>query len=135
LVARCVASSVELGSVRTDDPARIMPRGERRGAEIARRAQQVPEFDPLVAADARHRRLAPGVTVDKVVDNRGPEAALVIEHIMRNAEVVGDARGIIDVAAGTAGAAAPRSRAMVVQLQTNADNVKPALDQNGRGHR
>src|SRR5205807_4224388 len=30
---------------------------------------------------------------------------------------------------------APRGRAVVVKLQSNADDVKPALDQQGRSHR
>jgi hypothetical protein len=54
---------------------------------------------------------------------------------MGNAEALGDPRSIVDVAAGAAGTAAPRGRAMVVKLQSNADNFKPPLDQQGRGHR
>ena len=112
-----------------------MPGRQRRGAEIPRYTQQIAELDPLIAADARDRCLASGVAVDKIVDDRSPEAALVIEHIMGNAEALGDAGGVVDVAPGTAGAVAPCGGAMVVELQRNADDFKPALDQQGRGHR
>ena len=69
-----------------------MPGGQRRGAEIARRFQQVAELDPLIAADARDRRLAAAVAVDEILDDCGAKPALVIEHIMRDAEPLGDAR-------------------------------------------
>src|SRR5204862_324362 len=84
--------------------------------------------DPLIAADARDRRFASGVAVDKIVNHGNPEATLVIEHIMRDAEALGDPGSIIDVAAGAAGAFAPRGRAMIVELQSDADNFKPAVE-------
>ena len=117
------------------DPAGIMPGGQGRGAEIPGYTEQIAEFDSLIAADARDRCLAAGVAVDKIVDDRSPEAGLVIEHIMGDAEALGDPRSIVDVASGTAGAAAPCRSAMVVELQRDADDFKPALDQQGRGHR
>src|ERR1700738_1040010 len=98
-----------------------MPGRQHRGAEVPRHTQQIAELDALIAADARDWRLAPGVAIDKIVDDRNPEAALVIEHIMGNAEARCDPRSIVDVAAGTAGAAAPRRGAMVVVLQGFAD--------------
>src|SRR5580700_1985536 len=97
LVARRVACAVEFGPLRAANPAGIMPCRLRRGTEIPRHTQQIAEFDPLIAADARDRRLASRVAVDKIVDDRSPEAALVIEHIMRDAEALGDPRCIVDV--------------------------------------
>src|SRR5438270_8913289 len=126
---------MEFGPARAGDPAGIMSGGERRGAEIPRHTQQIAELDALIAADARYRRLASGVAVDKIVDDRSPEAALVIEHIMGNAEALGDPGGVVNVAPGTAGTAASRGGAVVVELQSNPDDFKPALDQQGRGHR
>ncbi len=108
---------MEFGPILAGDPAGIMPGRQRRGAEIARHTQQIAELDPLIAADARDRRFASGVVIDKIVDDRNPEATLVIEHIMRNAEARGDPRSIVDVAAGTAGTFAPRRGAMIVKLQ------------------
>jgi hypothetical protein len=52
------------------------------------------------------------------------EAALVVEHVMRDAEPVGDRAGVVDVLAGAAGA--PDRRAMVVELQRDADHLGAA---------
>ena len=54
---------------------------------------------------------------------------------MRDAEPLGDARGVVDILPGAAGALAPDRGAVVVQLQGDADDLEPALDQQGRGHR
>ena len=116
LVARRIVRPVQFGSAGPHYTAGIMPGGQRRGAEIARRSQQVAELDPLIAADAGDRRLAAGVAVDKVVNDGGAKPALVIEHIMRDAEALGNVCGIVDVPTGAAGAPAPRGGAMVVEL-------------------
>src|SRR5687767_6410092 len=63
LVARGVAGPVQFRSVRPGDAAGVMPGGEGAGAEVAGGAEQVAELDPLVAPDARHRRLAAAVAV------------------------------------------------------------------------
>ena len=54
---------------------------------------------------------------------------------MRDAEPVGDARGIVDILAGAAGALAADGGAMVVELQGDADDLEAALDQQRRRHR
>ena len=59
------------------------------GAELARRAEQILELDRHVAVDAGHRRLARHVALGEAVDHRLLEAALVVEHVMRNADPVG----------------------------------------------
>ena len=96
---------------------------QRVGAEVARGLEQVGELDRLVAGDAGHRRLAGEVAVGEAVDHRLAEAALVVEHVVRNAERLGDAARVVDVLAGAAGALAVRRRAMVVELQRDADDV------------
>ena len=62
------------------------------GAEIARGVEQVAKLDRLVAVDAGHRRLAGDIALGEAVDHRCLEAALVVEHVMRNADAFGDAR-------------------------------------------
>ena len=94
LVARRVARAVQFRPVRPGDAAGVMPGGQRGGAEIARGRQQVAELDALVAADARDRRLAAAVALGEILDHRGAKPALVIEHVMRDAETLGDARGV-----------------------------------------
>ena len=93
------------------------------GAELARGVEQVAELDRLVALDAGHRRLAGDIAFGEAVDHRFLEAALVVEHVMRDADALGDRARVVDVLAGAAGALAVRRRAMVVKLQRDADDV------------
>jgi len=101
----------------------IMAGGERLGAELARGLEQIAKLDRAVALDARHRRLAGRVAVGKIVDHRLTKAALVIQHVVRNADPLGDIAGIVDVLPGAAGALAMGGRAVIVKLQRDADDV------------
>ena len=103
-----------------------MAGGERIRAELLRGLEEVGELDRLVAGDAGHRRLARGIAVGEAVDHRVPEALLVVEGIVRNAERLGDAAGIVDVLAGAAGALPVGRLAMVVELERHADHVVAA---------
>ncbi len=135
LVATLVRGAVQLRPAGAVDAAHVMPGGERVGAEIARGRQQVAELDRLIAAHAGDRRLAARVGVGEVVDHVAAEAALVVEHVMRYAQPLGDARGVVDVPAGAACALLRQGRAMVVELQRDADHVAPLLHQQRRRHR
>ena len=99
---------------------------QRLGAEFARGLQQIAELDRLIALDARHRRLAGDIAVGETVDHRLLEAALVVEHVMRNADALGDRARVVDVLAGAAGALAVGRRAVIVKLQRDADDVVAA---------
>jgi hypothetical protein len=55
------------------------------------------------------------------------EALFVVEDVVRNAEPVGDAPGIVDVLSGAASTAPPDSLAMVIKLQGDADDFAPLL--------
>ena len=114
----------------------IMSGRQRRGAEFARGRHEIAKLDRAVALDARHRRLARGVAVGKIVDHRFPEAAFVIEHVMRDADPLGDIAGVVDILAGAAGPLAMGGRAMIVKLQRDADDVIAlGLQQRGRHRR
>ena len=84
-----------LGAVERAAAARQRARGDvvagrqHLGAQFARRAEQVLELDRHVAVDAGHRRLARHIALGEAVDHRLLEAALVVEHVMRNADPVG----------------------------------------------
>src|SRR5450759_2771563 len=105
------------------------------GAELARGDQQVVEFDRHVAFDAGHRRLAGDVALGEAVDHRFLEAAFVVEHVMRNADALGNAARIIDVLPGAAGALAVAGGAVVIELQRDADHIIAlGLEERG-GHR
>ncbi len=135
LVAAIIGSAMQLRPACAVDAAHVMPGGERVGAEIARRRQQVAELHRLVAAHAGDRRLAARVGIGEIVDHVAAEAALVVEHVMRDAQPLGDARGVMDVLPGAACALLRQGRAVVVELQRDADDVEPLLDQQRRGHR
>ena len=54
---------------------------------------------------------------------------------MRNADTLGNRAGVMDVAAGTAGALAVGRRAVIVKLQRDADDVVAGVRQDRRGDR
>ena len=62
------------------------------------------------------------IFVDEAVDHAVAEAAFIIEHVMGDAEPVGDRLGVVDVLAGAAGARAPHRLAMIVELERDADH-------------
>ena len=107
--------------------AHVMAGRHRRGVELARRGEQVGELDRLVAGDAGDRRLASGIALRERLDDGLAEARLVVEHVMRDAEPRRHLAGIVDVAAGAAGARAVRGAAVVVELQRHADDVVAGL--------
>ena len=61
------------------------------------------------------------------------EAALIIEHIMGDAEPLGDRLGVVDVLAGAAGPRAPDRLAMIVELERHSDHLGAAA-RGERGH-
>ena len=96
---------------------------ERIGPEIARGFQKVGELDRLVARNAWNRRLAGRIACGERVDHRLAEPVLVVEDVMGNAERLGDAPGIVDVLAGTAGTRPVDGGSVVVELQRHAEDV------------
>jgi len=106
---------------------------QRVGLELARRRQQVFELDALVAGDTRDRCLAGDVAVRERLHDRRPEALLVVEHIMGNAEPIGDAACVVDVLARAAGPAPDRG-SVVIELQRDADDLVTFLEQQGCRH-
>ena len=101
----------------------VMAGREHARAKFARRAEQVGKLDRAIAFDARHRRLTRRIAFGEAVDYGLLEARLVVEHVMRNADALRDPARIVDVAPRAAGALAVGSRAMVVELQCDADHV------------
>jgi hypothetical protein len=63
------------------------------------------------------------------------EALLVVEHVVRNAELRGDAARVVNVLTGAAGALAVRRFAMVVELQGHAHHVVALPGQEAGDHR
>ena len=135
LVALLLAGAVERAAGGRRARRHVMAGRQNRGAELARGAEQVLELDRHVAVDAGHRRLARDIAFGESVDHRLLEAALVVEHVMRNADPVGDVAGVVDVLPGAAGALPVRGRPMVVKLQRHADDVVALFLQKRGRHR
>ena len=51
------------------------------------------------------------------------EPGLIVKHVVRNAEPVGDAAGVIDILTGTTGTGSTDRRAMVVKLKCDANDI------------
>jgi hypothetical protein len=136
LVAAFLAGAIE----RTrpiGKPARrnIVPGRQNLGAKFTRRIEQIAELDGAIAVDAWHRRLARHVTLRKTVDHRFLEAAFIVEHVVRNADLFGDAARIVNVVTGAAGALAVNGGTMIVELQGHADDIVAFGFQHGRSDR
>ena len=100
-----------------------MAGGQCRGAEIARGLEQFGELDRLVAGDTGNGRFARDIALRERVDDGLAEALFIVEHVVRDAERLGDAPRILDIAPGAAGAGAVRGGAVIVELQRDADHV------------
>ena len=104
LVAAVVDGAVEFGAVGAVDSLDVVAGGEAVGAEVGREFHQVGEFDRLVAGDAGDRGFAGCVAVGEGLDDGFAEALLGVDDVVGDAEVVGDAAGVVDVLAGATGA-------------------------------
>ena len=104
------------------------------GSEFPSGLQEVAELDRAIALDAGDRRLAREIAVGEAIDHRLSEAGLVVEHVMRNADRLGHAARVVDVLAGAARALAVHRRAMVVELERDADDVVALPLQQGGDH-
>ncbi len=123
LVAARIGALVELNPPVVHDPPDVMAGGEAVGAKLPREADQIDELHALVAARARHGRATAGIFVDEAVDHAAPEAACVIEHVMGDAEPVGDLLRIIDVLPGAACARAAHRFAVIVELERHSNDL------------
>ena len=76
------------------------------------------------------------VTLGEAIDDRFLEAALIVEHVVGDADALGNAARIVNVLARTACAFAVDRGAMVVKLQRHPDHVIAlGLEQGGRHRR
>ncbi len=91
------------------------------GAELPGECDEVDELHALVATRAGHRRPALGIFVDEAVDHAAAKPAFIVEHVMGDAEPVGDRLRVVDVLSRAARARSPHRLAMVVKLERDAD--------------
>ena len=114
----------------------VVPGCQRGGAKVARGRQQIAKLDRTIALDARHRRLAQGIALGKILDHRLAETALIVQHVMRNANPFRNVASVVDVLTGATGSLAMGGGAVIVELKRNADDVVAfRLQQRSRGRR
>ena len=109
-----------------------MTGGQNLRAKVARGLQQIAKLDRLVAFQAGHRSFARHVAFGEAVNHCFLEAALIVEHVVGNAETLGHRAGVVNVAAGTAGALAVGRRTVIVELERDADHVIPGVGKERR---
>ncbi len=112
-----------------------MARGKRAGAEIARHLQHVAELDLLVAGHARDRRFAGEIAVGELAHHVRREAALIVEHVVRDPERLRHPARVANILAGATGSLLGRGLAVIVELQRDADDVVALRLKQRRYHR
>ncbi|MNE40344.1 hypothetical protein D3C80_1343550 [compost metagenome] len=120
-----------LRAVADGGAADVVAGGHGLGAQVAGHVQQVAELHRLIAADAGDRRLALQIGIRELVDHGVLEAAFVVEDVVGDADQFGGQTGVVDVLPGAAGALLLERRAVVVELQGDADHVIAGLGQQG----
>ena len=133
LVAAGISSAVQLGPVLAICTPNIVAGRQAVRAQIPRRLQQVREFDRLVAPDAGNGGRTRQICISKVFHDLLTELRLVIQHIVRNADLIRYVAGIVDILPRTTGALLLDGGAMIVQLQRDADDIIALRLQHG-GH-
>ncbi len=98
-------------------------------------SQKIGELGPHVAADAGDRRAPGEIFVGESLDHFLAKGALVVEHVVREAEPVGDRARVADIVAGAARALAPGGGAVIVELQRDADDFGAAAARQRGDHR
>ena len=132
MIAAGVGGAVQFGAVRAFDALHVMAGGQAIGAEIFGDALQILELHGLIAAHARDRRRAGKIGVGEIFHHRLTEAAFVIEHVVRKADRIGDAARVVNVLSGAARARLVHRRAVVIELQRDADDVVALARQHRR---
>ena len=69
----------------------------RLGADAARGLEELVELEVVVAERAGDRRAAGEILVDEGADHILLEALLLVDDVVGNAEVLGDAAGVVDI--------------------------------------
>ncbi len=135
LIARGLVGAPELRPAWAQLAAHIMARGQAICPQIAGHAQQILELHLLVAPNAGDGRGPRQIGIGEILHHRLAKAALIIEHIMGNAEPIGHAACIMDILPRAARARLVHRRAMIIKLQRDADHLIAIAGQQGRHHR
>src|SRR5271167_2029441 len=108
-------------------------------ADLAGDYQELIELQVIVAEAARDGRTPGKIFRDERANDLALEALLVIHHVIRNADVLGDAAGIVNIVEGAASslhglghAFVTGEPALVPELHGQADEVVSFGVQHGR---
>jgi len=110
------------------DHPRVVARGDVPSAEAIRDRQELAQLHRPVAGDAGARRLALEVGVDETSHHLAGEELTPIEGVVGDAEVVGDASGVVLVLGRTA-AALLAPVGVVPEVEGHADDVVALVDE------
>src|SRR5207253_8964694 len=132
LVLGCVGRGPEMraAALGVDADAGVVAGGEARRAELPRPPPEQPELDVLVAAGARVRRAAGEILGDERPHHLALEDVREVEHVVGEAEPLGDGAGVVEVLEG-ATAAGPVAR----QSERDADHLVAGAHAPGGRHR
>ena len=118
---------MQLRALRAFDPLHVMAGGEAIGAQIARDLEQVGELHAHIALHARYGGAAGHIFVGEVGDHGVAKGAFIIEHIMSDADAVRDRARVAYILARAAAAGAAHRRAMIIELERDADHFRARL--------
>ena len=119
--------------------AGVVSGGQRIRANLLRDDQQLIELQMIVAEAARNRRAPGKILLDKRPHHIALETLLLIDHVVRNAERLGDAAGVVNIVERAAAALHRLGHALVAgqaalvpELHGQANDVVPFGAQHGR---
>ena len=104
-------------------------------AEFAGGVKKIAELDRLVAFQTRHRGLAGHVALRETINHRFLEPALIVQHVVRNADAFGDHTGVVNIPTGAASPLTVGGRTVVVELERDADHIVAGVGQECRRDR
>ena len=111
-----------------------MPRRDLRCAEAVGDDEELVELHPAVARRARARRLPGEVGVDERRDHGALEELAPVEGVVGKAELVGRAPRVVLVFGRAAAAMPAHVLAVVPEVQGDADDLVPLVDEARGGH-
>ena len=119
--------------------ASVMAGGEQISADLAGGDEQLVELQMIVAETARDRRASREIVVDEGPNHIVLEARLLIDDVVRNAKLLGDVAGVVDVVDGAAAALHGLGHALVTgeaalvpELERETDDAVALLAEHGR---
>ena len=89
---------------RVEVVAGVVAGGDAVGADLAGGGEELVELEVVVAEGAGDGRAAGEVLADEGLDDLGLEALLLVDEVVGEVELLGDAAGVVDVVDGAAAA-------------------------------